>query len=139
MAQKLRGPLSHLGRLLLNTMGVPYAQDFLQLLGSRPSPFYVAPRRAAAEHVRDPFPDSGTIRWIEEMIRNLAEQRGWRKGAKKIRIQVVFDNIHAGKEGKVSDKSVQALVNTLNESFAATPFEFFLAKVDRTNNSGSGC
>src|SRR5436853_6227867 len=81
-----------------------------------------------------PSPDSGTIQWIEEMIRNLAAQRGWQKEGGKVRIPVVFHNIYGGKAGKVSDESIQALVTTLNEGFAATPFEFFLAKVDRTNN-----
>jgi hypothetical protein len=81
-----------------------------------------------------PSPDSATTQWIEELIRNLAEQRGWRKAADKVRIPVVFHNIYAGKEGKVSDESVRALVTTLNEGFAATPFEFFLARVDRKNN-----
>lgn len=81
-----------------------------------------------------PSPDSETTRWIEDMIRNLADQRGWRKEGDKVRIPVVFHNIYGGKEGKVSNENIQALVTTLNEGFAATPFEFFLAKVNRTNN-----
>lgn len=80
-----------------------------------------------------PSPDSGTTRWIEDMIRGLADQRG-RQKAEKVRIPVVFHNIHAGREGKVSDASIRALVATLNEGFAGTPFEFFLSKINRRNN-----
>ena len=84
--------------------------------------------------MRYPSPDSATTQWIEELIRSLADQRGWKKAAGKVRIPVVFHNIYAGREGKVSDENVRALVTTLNEGFAATPFEFFLARVDRKNN-----
>jgi hypothetical protein len=83
-----------------------------------------------------PSPDLETTRWIEGMIRNLAGQRGRLQATAKVRIPVAFHNVYAGKKGKVSDQNIQALVSTLNEGFAGTPFEFFLAKVDRANNRG---
>jgi len=81
-----------------------------------------------------PSPDLETTRWIEEMIRNLVAQRGWLKTAGTVRIPVVFHNIYAGKSGRIADQDIATLVSTLNEGFASTPFEFFLAKVERTNN-----
>jgi hypothetical protein len=103
-----------------------------------PSPLLAAPRRNVCA---TPSPDPETIRWIEGMIRNLADQRGWLQKAGKVRIPVAFHNVYAGREGKVSDQNIKALVTTLNEGFAGTPFEFFLAQVDRTNNRGwyKGC
>lgn len=83
-----------------------------------------------------PSPDLETTRWIEEMIRNLSVQRGSQGLADTVRIPVVFHNIYAGKKGKVSDQNVRALINTLNEDFAGTPFEFFLARINRVNNKG---
>jgi len=82
-----------------------------------------------------PAPDLATTRWIEEMIRSVPVQPG-RLAAERVRISVAFHNVYSGKKGKVSDQNIQALVNTLNEGFAGTPFEFFLGKVDRINNRG---
>ena len=88
-----------------------------------------------------PSPDLATTRWIEGMIRNLSVQRAPQTAADKVRIPVVFHNIYSGKKGKVSDKNIRALVDTLNEGFAGTPFEFFLSEVRRVNNRGwfNGC
>lgn len=79
-----------------------------------------------------PAPDEATIRWIEEMIRMAPD----RQLAETVRIPVVFHNIYSGKKGKVADQNIEALIATLNEGFAGTPFEFFLSKVDRIKNQG---
>src|SRR5690349_427176 len=82
-----------------------------------------------------PSPDAATIRWIEEMIRSAPVQPG-RQLAEKVRIPVVFHNIYSGKTEKVADQNIGTLINTLNEGFTGTPFEFFLSKIQRTNNRG---
>ncbi|HEX3127621.1 MAG TPA: zinc metalloprotease [Thermoanaerobaculia bacterium] len=87
-----------------------------------------------------PAPDEATLRWIEQMIRNSPVQPD-RQLADKVRIPVVFHNIYTSKKGKVADQNVEALIDTLNEGFTGTPFEFFLSRVDRIKNQGwfNGC
>ncbi|MES1245429.1 MAG: zinc metalloprotease [Acidobacteriota bacterium] len=80
-----------------------------------------------------PSPDLATTRWIEEMIRGLSA-RSERQGLATLRIPVVFHNVYAGKKGKVADRNVEALIDTLNEGFAGTPFEFYLSKINHSNN-----
>jgi hypothetical protein len=97
----------------------------------------LAPEAAATQQhnmCATPSLDNETIGWVEDMIRNLAAQRGQLELADKIRIPVAFHNIYAGNKGKVTDRNIETLVRNLNEAFAGTPFEFSLAKVDRTNN-----
>jgi Pregnancy-associated plasma protein-A len=106
-------------------------RGFVVLVLLLPPSLLAAPQRNVCA---TPSPDPETARWVEDMIRNLAGQKDWRQKAGAVRIPVVFHNIYAGKEGKVSDQSIQALVTTLNEGFAGTPFEFVLAKIDRANN-----
>ena len=87
-----------------------------------------------------PEPDLATTRWIEEMIRGLSAQRD-RLALETVRIPVVFHNIYSGKKGKVADQNIEALINTLNEGFSGAPFEFYLSKVQHTNNRSwfNGC
>lgn len=106
-------------------------RGFVVLALLLPSSLLAAPQRNVCA---TPSPDPETVRWIEDMIRNLADQKDWREKAGTVQIPVAFHNVYAGREGKVSDQNIRALVTTLNEGFAGTPFEFVLAKIDRTNN-----
>lgn len=61
--------------------------------------------------------------------------------AGSIRIPVAVHLITSGREGVVSRSVVNVLIRNLNAAFAATPFSFYLKKMDKTKNATwySGC
>jgi hypothetical protein len=52
-----------------------------------------------------------------------------------IRIPVAFHLITSGREGAFSRKVVNVQIHNLNAAFAATPFSFYLSKLNKTKNA----
>src|SRR5689334_10812072 len=76
----------------------------------------------------DPATRAAVQKWLAGADRGLPK-------AGSIRVPVAFHLITSGREGAFSRQVVDVQMRDLNAAFAATPFSFYLVKLNKTKNS----